>query len=418
MTALHLRETTTLLPKKLSEGSSLTGCIFNFTNSIVGAGCIGLGGAVASSGGLISVFAILGFATLSKLSFDLLIDLSESSGSSYEQLASQTYGRAGLVTVSASRFLYAYGCLVAYIKIIDDNFASAIEGMIGRTLNEHVVTVLISSTIILPLSLMRDTTPLERVSFLKVAVVVCILATVISLYPANHRVDGGSFQTHWFNVHPGVIQSLGTFVFTFVAQHVVHLMYASLKPEIRTTSNWKFVSSLTMALSTTLSLGMAISVYVTFWEQASSSIFHLYPPSLSLNTAKLLLSFMMMFTYPLPFLACRELVIISIPTTAAVDRDIDNWWLLESKQLILPLHILVTVLLWSSSTFLALLAPSLGDVLNLVGCASGTMIAFILPAMFSFRINGYTRLAGLIFVVGGTVGTFGTLFSFQQMMLS
>jgi amino acid permease len=211
-----------------------------------------------------------------------------------------------------------------------------------------------------------------------------------------------------------VIQSLGTFVFTFVAQHVVHLMYASLKPEIRTTSNWKFVSTLTMALSTTLSLGMAISVYVTFWEEASSNIFHLYPPSLALNTAKVLLSFMMMFTYPLPFLACRELVIVSIPTT--VEGDTDKWWLLESKQLILPLHILVTVLLWSSSTVLALLAPSLGDVLNLVGCASGTMIAFILPAMFSFRLKGYTHLAGLIFVVGGTVGTAGTLFSLQTML--
>jgi amino acid permease len=423
MTAQQLTETLTLLPttgssRTPSTGSSLTGCIFNFTNSIVGAGCIGLGGAIASSGGLISIVAILGFAILSKLSFDLLIDLSEccAAGTSYEHLASQTYGRLGLVAVSVSRFVYAYGCLVAYIKIVDDNFASAIEGMTGRSFNEHLLTFSLSATIILPLSLMRDMALLERVSFLKLVVVVCILATIISLYPANHRADGGTFQTHWIEVQPGVIQSLGTFVFTFVAQHVVHLTYASLKPEIRTASNWRFVSTLTMVIATTLSLAMALSVYVTFWEQASSNIFHLYPPSISLNTAKLLLSFMMMFTYPLPFLACRELAIISIPSSMSVGGETDKWWLLESKQLILPLHILVTVLLWSTSTVLALLVPSLGDVLNLVGCVSGTMIAFILPAMFSFRLKGYTHLAGLIFLVGGTVGTVGTIFNFQMIL--
>ena len=237
---------------------------------------------MASSGGLISILAILGFATLSKFSFDLLIDLSlllslseGNGGTSYEHLASQTYGGVGLVAVSVSRFLYSYGCLVAYIKIVDDNFASAIEGITGTNLNEHFITgstFLLSATIILPLSLMRDMALLERFSFLKIVIVVCILATVISLYPTTHRSDGGTFQTHWIDVQPGVIQSLGTFVFAFVSHHVVHLMYASLKPELRTESNWRFVSTLAMVLSTTLSIALALSVYVTFWEQASSNI--------------------------------------------------------------------------------------------------------------------------------------------------
>jgi amino acid permease len=203
------------------------------------------------------------------------------------------------------------------------------------------------------------------------------------LYPANHRGDETAFQQHWLDVRPSLVKSLGTIVFTFVSQHVVHLTYDSLKPEIRTISNWKIVSTLSVILSTLLSLAIAVSIYVTFWDQASSNIFELYPPSTPLDVAKLLLSFMMMCTYPSPFFACRELIILSL-VTIYVEEENNQWWLLEPKQLTLPLHVFVTLVIWSTSTVLALLAPSLGDVLNLVGCASGTMIAFILPAMFSF----------------------------------
>jgi amino acid permease len=62
------------------------------------------------------------------------------------------------------------------------------------------------------------------------------------------------------------------------------------------------------------------------------------------------------------------------------------------------------------------LAPSLGDVLDLVGCAAGTMIAFVLPGLFSFRLQGYTHLAAVILAVGGIVGLIGTVFSLQKLI--
>jgi amino acid permease len=121
----------------------------------------------------------------------------------------------------------------------------------------------------------------------------------------------------------------------------------------------------------------------------------------------------MMLTYPLPFLTCRETMIVSIPSNKGIS---DCWWLVELKQLILPLHVLMALSLWGISTILALLAPSLGDVLDLVGCATGTTIALILPAKFSFRIKGYTHLAGLIFALGGTVGIVGTLQTLRNLL--
>ena len=62
----------------LYRQKAIIGTTFNFTNSIIGAGAMGLGGAFAASGGLISVICLVGFAYLMKLSLDLIVDLSSS----------------------------------------------------------------------------------------------------------------------------------------------------------------------------------------------------------------------------------------------------------------------------------------------------------------------------------------------------
>jgi hypothetical protein len=94
-------------------------------------------------------------------------------------------------------------------------------------------------------------------------------------------------------------------------------------------------------------------------------------------------------------------------------------WLLptDNRQLQLPGHIGVSFKLWLIVTGLAIASPNLGDILNLVGCASGTLIAFIFPALLSIRLEGYTNLALLILVVGGAVGTVGTYYSVKQLAI-
>jgi len=82
------------------KGSTWIGASFNLTSSIVGAGCIGFAGAIADSGGLISLVAISFFATLSKFAFALVVDLATNSptpdgASTYEGLGYACYGNSG-----------------------------------------------------------------------------------------------------------------------------------------------------------------------------------------------------------------------------------------------------------------------------------------------------------------------------------
>jgi amino acid permease len=225
---------------EIGDGSSLRAAVFNFTNAIIGAGAIGLGGAFALSGGCVAIISILTCAYLTKLSLDLVLELSLAQGvTTYEDLGHCGLGRVGKLCVTWSKLLYSFGCLVAYVIVVKDNLGPAILSLAsgrerggGPVLPPHVdellhnanlLTFLTSLLVILPLCLLRDMTPLANFSMMSVLAMIMIVGIVAVLYffpPAteHHQDKETSFYEDWFEVRwSGYLQSLGTYVFTFVS---------------------------------------------------------------------------------------------------------------------------------------------------------------------------------------------------------
>jgi hypothetical protein len=129
---------------------------------------------------------------------------------------------------------------------------------------------------------------------------------------------------------------------------------------------------------------------MTFWLDATSSLFVLYPPSAAIDISKILLTITIALTFPFLMMACREIIIVSLISIPVQQQPsveerlelldsssynvIRRPWLLPGcdRQLTRNYHILLTTFIWFITIILALAAPSLGDVLNLVGCATGT----------------------------------------------
>lgn len=188
-------------------------------------------------------------------------------------------------------------------------------------------------------------------------------------------------------LHVGLwFHSLGTFISTFIAHATVHMAYDSIRPDIRNYKTWKLVSSISLVFSTFLALLAGIFVYMTFWLDATSSMFALYPPSSAIDFGKILKTATIALTFPLFMVASREIIIlslISIPVHHPLAEEtlellshhrIKRPWLLpgRDRQLTRNYHVLLTTSIWFVTIIVALAAPSLGDVLNLVGCATGT----------------------------------------------
>ena len=226
-------------------------------------------------------------------------------------------------------------------------------------------------------------------------------------------------------------------MFFFVGHHCVHLGYESLRSDVRDMRHFRMVSTLSVCICIFLGICMGFTVYFTFWRTTTSIMLQLYPNCIEVNVAKLLVCGFVIFTLPLPFFACREMLILCIPSSSSSApssmpppsplKTLDSpttkpkspkldWWLLEEKQLIPSLHFGLTILIWAIMTVLAILAPSLNDILNLGGCASGSLIAYILPAMFYLQLRGYSREAVGMLAFGLAVGTVGTYFAMTTMI--
>ena len=443
--------------KEVGGTSTVNAATLNMINAIIGAGVIGYGGAIAKSGGLISVVSILVIAVLQKNAYDLIVKLADvyagpytkadvvggfvGGDGSFEDLGYAAYGNLGKKMVQISKFIYIIGSLAAYIVIFKDNFGPAMLHILNSTNdndasssvisflssilnNDKITTIIVATMVMLPLSLMRDVTPLAKFSFIKIVAFFVIL--VIVVYFQYQSMDWNSFfdpeniQERWLTVHgDGLAQGLGTFVFSLISQHTIHLVYQSLKPELRTSedfTNWETVSRRGTSVATFLMVSVGVFVYMTFWENTTSNMFLLYQPSVLVDLARLLLSLNMLLTFPLPLFSCREMIIAStLPASGSIpasplevgkeassvlptynndnNNSVDNegerksllkisssshhnqcWWLIpgEKLQLILPYHVLLTSFLYGFPLLLALYAPSLGDVLDLLGCSTGT----------------------------------------------
>ena len=94
-------------------------------------------------------------------------------------------------------------------------------------------------------------------------------------------------------------------------------------------------------------------------------------------------------------------------------------WILpnsDGRQLTFVWHAALTFAIWLIVTVSAIKSPSLIDVLDLVGAFTGTMLAFILPALFSFKLKGYSHVSLAIIGIGGIVGLLGTGFSLVKFL--
>lgn len=482
----------------------------------------------------------------------------------YEELGYAAFGSNGRLAVLVSKSLYSFGCLIAYVVVIRDNFGLALRrifigptaiGATGWIYDDNFLAFWISAIFMLPLSCPRTIESLTKFSFLSILSIVFLTFAIVYMYFSctNPRGSGdeSSFYENWLVIRSlsGLIESLGCFVFTFVCHHTVHLAYESLPLRSRSPQTWRRVStnSISMALETSLAIG--VFAYLTFGSTTPSDVLMGYPADITLaNVARLLLCMNMVLTFPLPFLTCRELIIllltdmhgfyyrhdlerfnICIPMwnilcrskprrRAAREGDADaaengnfvqmkrwsfverwtrkisygdglgasgEWlydmhgdgegpteallreesesdddaigsiggergmplipsplssrsgdsssdestvsctfvptpsWILpdcNGRQLTFFWHAILTFILWLIVSISAIKSPSLIDVLDLVGAFTGTMIAFILPAVFSLKLKGCSKISIIILGIGGTIGMLGTSFSLVKFL--
>eukprot|EP00833_Pecoramyces_ruminatium_P009652 jgi/Orpsp1_1/1183684/evm.model.c7180000086268.1 len=370
------------------EKSSIFGSTFNFTNSIIGAGVIGMPLAMKEAGLVSGIILLVLLTLLVDWTVGVLIKDSKLSGQkTYQGLMYFCYGKFGFLIISLFQFIFAYGGMCAYSIIVGDTISAVLKQYISTSFfaysfvtSRSAIICFTTFFIILPLSLNRDISKLSKTSFLSLLGIMIITLTVIwegYKVPAELKGDPNQRLTY---INKDIFQCIGVISFAFVCHHNSLLILGSLKQP--SMNRFATVTHLSTGWSFLVSIAIALAGYLVFTDKTKGNILNNFPQdSLLINISRLLFALNMFLTSPLECFVCRE-VILNLLNPNSVIGGGNNLNNKESKENELfggIEHFIVTIALILCSLYIALTIDDLGFVLEITGGFSATMLAYILP---------------------------------------
>jgi sodium-coupled neutral amino acid transporter 11 len=252
---------------------------FNFVNSIVGSGIIGMPYAIKQSGFFMGVFLICLVAWLLNKSSVMLIDCGlRNNKLDYELLSEHVLGRKGYFISLISMMLFAFGGQISYFILIGDTMPIIAEIFCPGTFlaDRTAILSILAVFIILPLCLMRDLSSLSFTSFMSIVADIVLIVIVICVAPLaakQQHISHSPLQVANTTLFAGI----GTLSFAFVCQHNCFMVFQSL--EAPTSANWRKVSAYSLSVSFVLCLMLALGGYLSFQDFTQADILNSFPQS-------------------------------------------------------------------------------------------------------------------------------------------
>ncbi|XP_077435353.1 LOW QUALITY PROTEIN: putative sodium-coupled neutral amino acid transporter 11 [Vanacampus margaritifer] len=386
---------------------SMISACFNFVNSIIGSGVIGLPYALNQAGlpcGFL-LLIIVGFIT--DYTIILLIKGGNLSGTnSYQSLVQSTFGFPGFLVLSVLQFLYPFIAMISYNITTGDTLTKVFQRIPGVgpdhiVANRHFVIVMSTVLCTLPLSLYRNIERLGKVSFMSMILTVIILIIVIiraaTLGPqmyddtkcfrpltimilqsenkmaTKHKcgfLSSAPVEDAWVFAKWNAFQAVGVMSFAFICHHNSFLIYGSL--EQPTLTNWTRVTHISVGSALIISAAFAVAGYVTFTGYTQGDIFENYCRNDNLATfGRFCFGLSIITTFPLECFVTREVISNSIC----------------GRELSKVEHMSVTVIIVTVSAAISLAYDCLGIVLELNGVVSATPLIFIIPSACFLKLS-------------------------------
>jgi solute carrier family 38 (sodium-coupled neutral amino acid transporter), member 11 len=409
--------------------SSVYGAIFNFVNSIIGAGIIGLPFAIRDCGLVMGVLLLVFTAWATHFSVGLLVNVGEQYHQfNYPSLAQSVLGKRGKTAVTVAMFTMGFGAMCAYMIIVGDSITRVAGGAPEDPNNPSVlsnrrfVIFVVSVLTMLPVSLFRQMSRLAWTSLVSILADL-ILVVCIVFYSSNAAKDSFVYDKDGVLVHgitsdidpfafsfarSRIFQGVGAMSFAFVCHHSTFIVYNSMKD--RTEKSWNTVSWASIVLSLAACMTLGLAGYLAFFGWSQADVLNNFGYSAEIDFARVLLAITMVLTYPMEAFVARQAI---------------HSLLFGSEARITPRkHIVITVILFLLSLTVALVTDDLGFVLEFSGALSSSFIGYIFPPIMFMRAPAWpnqswakrtlTRIVlvfGVVSFVAGTTSSVANLFS-------
>ncbi|XP_057664123.1 putative sodium-coupled neutral amino acid transporter 11 [Diorhabda carinulata] len=352
---------------------------FNFINSILGSGVIGIPYALHESGFGFGILLLIFVAFVTDYSLILMVRSGHISGKfSYQGIMEAAFGRAGYIFLGILQFVYPFIAMVSYNIVVGDTVTKVIVRLTGigpdSIFAKREVIVLIATIFItIPLCLYRDVAKLAKVSFLSLICIVFILFSIfMRIGPLSDIVP--QHPESWSFINKDIIPAIGIMAFAFMCHHNTFLIYSSLADASQ--KKWEIVTHISILTSLVVAIMFGIAGYSTFKAYSQGDLLENYCWDDDLmNISRLLFSIQILLTYPIECLVSREVI-----ETSLFSRD-PNVPVSEKLHYLITLGVVITTYLISITTY------CLGVVLELNGVLAAVPLAYVLPALCYLRLE-------------------------------
>ncbi|GAA5903767.1 hypothetical protein JCM5296_003918 [Sporobolomyces johnsonii] len=370
-------------PDWLNRGGGILAGIANMSNSILGAGIIGLPYALREAGFFSGIVLLLILGVVTDWTIRLIVLNAKMSGRrTYIDIMDSCFGRHGRAAVSFFQFAFAFGGMCAFCVILGDTIPRVLlsitgpdtSGFVSFLISRPVVTILLTVGISYPLSLYRDIEKLSHASALALISMVVIVVSVAIRGPGVEDTLKGDPSQRWTVLESGFFEAIGVISFAFVCHHNSLLIYGSLRTP--TLDRFAQVTHVSTILSVVACLCMSTSGFLVFTDRTQGNILNNFAEDDTLiNVARACFGANMFATLPLEAFVCREVA--------------ETYFWPDEKEFNKRRHVLITTGLVFSALLVSLITCDLGLILELAGGFSATALAYLFPAACFLRLSGH-----------------------------
>ncbi|KAL7302006.1 hypothetical protein TKK_0005243 [Trichogramma kaykai] len=372
---------------KSGKFSSLPLASFNFINSIIGSGVIGIPYALHQAGFGLGIALLIIVAVLTDYSLVLMVRSGHLCGEmSYQGLMRASFGRPGFYILSALQFIYPFIAMVSYNVVVGDTVTKVLIRVTGLShdnflMRREVVILLATVLVVIPLCLYRNVARLAKISFLSL---VCVAFILVAIFVRMDTMSAlvPSHEDAWrFGNIEGIIPSVGIMAFAFMCHHNTFLIYGSI--ERPSQEKWDVVTHWSLFTSFVVASAFGIAGYATFTGYVQGDLMENYCWTDDLmNFSRILFSGTILLTFPIECFVTREVIMTARRGTDEMSGGGDLYISGTDRQyLVITLAIILATYLISMST------DCLGLVLELNGILAAVPLAYILPALCYLRLE-------------------------------
>ncbi|KAJ9573587.1 hypothetical protein L9F63_009041, partial [Diploptera punctata] len=249
------------------QQSSLPLASFNYINSIIGSGVIGIPYALHQAGFGIGLILLVLVAVATDYSLVLMIRSGHLSGAfSYQGLMEAAFGKPGYILLSFLQFIYPFIAMVSYNVVVGDTLTKVLIRLTGispGSLLSHREIVVAFATVFItaPLCLYRDIAKLAKISFLSLVFISFILITIFIRLGTLHDIVQNTSDS-WKFANWGIVPAIGVMAFAFMCHHNTFLLYGSIQDADQ--QRWDTVTHASILTSLVVSALFGVAGYATF----------------------------------------------------------------------------------------------------------------------------------------------------------